>query len=139
MYAIFLRGGKSTDYVVYIKSKELISDFLSILGAENALRKFSILVEKRDKANHSNRAQNCMAGNTDKTMIASVKQVVAIEKLRKWSGFEDLSEELKSLATMRLEHPAESLQELADRLKISKSCLNHRMRKLIDLSAKCEG
>ena len=125
-------------FVVYIKSKEIISDFLSIIGAENALRKFSALVEKRDRANHSNRAQNCMAGNTDKTMIASVKQVVAIEKLKKWAGFEDISEELKTLATMRLRYPAESLQELADRLKVSKSCLNHRMRKLMELSAKCE-
>ena len=79
-----------------------------------------------------------MAGNADKTAIASVKQVVAIEKLKKWSGFEDLSEELKALAKARLDHPVESLQELADRLKVSKSCLNHRMRKLMELSAKCE-
>ena len=125
-------------FVVYMKSKEIISDFLSIIGAENSLRKFSALVEKRDQANHSNRAQNCMAGNADKTAIASVKQVVAIEKLKKWSGFEDLSEELKALAKARLDHPVESLQELADRLKVSKSCLNHRMRKLMELSAKCE-
>ncbi len=126
-------------YVVYIKSKEVISDFLSIIGAENALKKFSTLVEKRDKANHSNRAQNCMAGNADKTAIAAVKQVVAIEKLRKWSGYNDLPEELKELADVRQKNPAMSLQELADHLKISKSCLNHRMRKLMELSAKYEG
>ena len=125
-------------FVSYIKSKEVISDFLSIIGAENALKKFSALVEKRDKANHSNRAQNCMAGNADKTAIAAVKQVVAIEKLKKWSGYEDLSDELKALAEVRRENPSMSLQELADMLKVSKSCLNHRMRRLLELAEKCE-
>lgn len=125
-------------FVAYIKSKEVISDFLSIIGAENALRKFSALVEKRDEANRSNRAQNCMAGNADKTAIAAVKQVVAIEKLKKWNGYEDLADELKDLAELRLKNPSKSLQELADTLKVSKSCLNHRMRRLLELAAKCE-
>ena len=125
-------------YVVYIKSKEIISDFLSIIGATHALKKFSSLVEKRDQANHNNRAQNCMAGNADKTAIASVKQVIAIEKLQNWSGYDDLAEDLKELATLRKENPAMSLQELADHLKLSKSCINHRMRRLMELAGKCE-
>ncbi len=125
-------------FVVYIKSKEIISDFLSLIGVEHSLRKFSALVEKRDQANQSNRAQNCMAGNADKTAIAAVKQVVAIEKLKAWSGYEDLSEELKTLATMRQNNPVMSLQELADMLKVSKSCLNHRMRKLMELAERVE-
>ena len=125
-------------YVVYIKSKEIISDFLSIIGATHALKKFSSLVEKRDQANHNNRAQNCMAGNADKTAIASVKQVIAIEKLQNWSGYDDLAEDLKVLATLRKENPAMSLQELADHLKLSKSCINHRMRRLMELAGKCE-
>ena len=125
-------------FVVYIKSKEIISDFLSMTGVKNALRKFSALVEKRDQANHDNRAQNCMAGNADKTAIAAVKQVVAITRLKNQSGYEELSEELKELAELRLQFPTMSLQELADTLKVSKSCLNHRMRKLMQLAEKCE-
>ena len=120
--------------VVYIKSKELISDFLAVIGANTCLKKFSALVEKRDKANNDNRARNCMAGNADKAAIASVKQVVAIEKLKNSSGFSDLSAELKVLAKTRLNNPTMSLQELADKLGVSKSCLNHRMRKLMELA-----
>ncbi len=120
--------------VVYIKSKELISDFLAIIGANTCLKKFSALVEKRDKANNDNRAKNCMAGNADKAAIASVKQVVGIEKLKNSSGFGDLSSELKTLAKARLDNPTMSLQELADKLGVSKSCLNHRMRKLMELA-----
>jgi DNA-binding protein WhiA len=121
-----------------MKSKETISDFLSVIGASKTLKKFSALVDERDKANQNNRAQNCMAGNADKAAIASVKQVVALEKLRKWSGFTDLSEELQAAALARLEYHNKTLQELADFLKVSKSCVNHRMRKLMELAAVCE-
>ena len=136
---LFVRLVERKDtFVVYIKSKEVISDFLSVIGTEHVLKKFSALVEKRDRANQTNRAQNCMAGNADKTAIAAVKQVVAIKKLQESSLFVDLSDELKQVATARVKHATMSLQELADYLKISKSCINHRMRKLMELSAKCE-
>lgn len=121
-------------FVVYIKSKEQISDFLSVIGAENALKKFSQLVEKRDEANRNNRARNCMAGNADKAAIAAVKQIVALQKLEKSGGFADLSEELSALAKMRMENPTMSLQELADAFCVSKSCMNHRMRKLMSIA-----
>lgn len=126
-------------FIVYIKHKEIISDFLSIIETEHCLRRFSELVEKRDEANQSNRAANCFAGNFEKTVNASVKQVMAIEKLKNSSCFQDLADELKDLALFRLENPAMSLQEIADSLKIGKSCLNHRMRRLVQLAEKLEG
>ena len=129
---------RKESHVVYIKSKEQISDFLSVVGATNALRKFSAIVEKRDNANRKNRAQNCMSGNADKTAIAAVKQVVALQKLKTHAMWEDLNEELKALAKARLDNPSKSLQELADDFKVSKSCLNHRMRRLMDLANKVE-
>lgn len=126
-------------YVVYVKNKEFISDFLAAIGAENSLKKFSSVVEKRDEANQNNRAANCFSGNADKTAQAAVKQVLAIEKIKNCKGFEILSVDLRDLANLRLENPAMSLQELADNLKISKSCLNHRMRRLMEISAKMNG
>ena len=129
---------RKESHVVYIKSKEQISDFLSVVGATNALRKFSAIVEKRDNANRKNRAQNCMSGNADKTAIAAVKQVVALQKLKTHAMWEDLNEELKALAKARLDNPSKSLQELADDFKVSKSCLNHRMRRLMDVANKVE-
>ena len=79
-----------------------------------------------------------MSGNADKTAIASVKQVVALQKLKAHAAWEELSEELKALANARLDSPSKSLQELADDFKVSKSCLNHRMRRLMDLANKIE-
>ena len=121
-------------YVVYIKSKEGISDFLSVVGAENALKKFTSCLEMRDEANRDNRARNCIAGNADKTAIASVKQILALEKLAKKAPLNQLSEELSSLAKARMKHPEKSLRELAELLNISKSCINHRMRKLMEMA-----
>ena len=121
-------------FVVYLKSKELISDFLSVVGAENGLKKFNAFMKKRDEANNDNRAKNCMSGNADKSAIAAVKQVVAIQKLKDKTQFEDLSEDLRALAKARLDNPTLSLRELAERLDASKSCLNHRMRRLMELA-----
>lgn len=122
--------------VVYIKSKETISDFLSVVGATNALKKFSHLVEKRDEANYSNRAANCFSGNADKSATAAVRQVLAIRAVEEASGLDSLETELKETAEARLDNPALSLKELALTLGISKSCLNHRMRKLEEIAAK---
>lgn len=121
-------------YVVYVKSKEVISDFLSVLGVENTLKRFTAFLEKRDEANNDNRAKNCMAGNADKSAIAAVKQVVAIRKIEEKTHFKDLSEELVTLAKARLKNPVMTLKELSELLDISKSCLNHRLRKLMEIA-----
>ena len=75
-----------------------------------------------------------MSGNADKTAIAAVKQVIAIRKIEEKTHFRDLSEELITVAKLRLKHPEKTLQELADTLGISKSCLNHRIRKLMEIA-----
>ena len=129
---------RKDSFVVYVKSKEQISDFLSLVDAGNALKKLSETVEKRDEANRKNRTQNCISGNADKTAIAAVKQVVALKILKESAYYSELSEELKALSDIRLKHPSKSLQELADELKISKSCLNHRMRRLMELAQKAK-
>ena len=125
-------------YVVYIKNKEFISDFLSMIGADNSLKKFSTVVDKRDESNQNNRAANCFSGNADKVAQASVKQIFAIERIRAKLGLDELTDDLKELALFRLDNPTMSMQELADSLKVSKSCLNHRIRRLMEISGKLE-
>ena len=126
------RGG---EMVAYMKSKEAISDFLSVLGAENALKKFGAFCEEREKNNNLNRAANCSSFNADKTATAAVKQVLAIEKIVAAGADTTLAAPLKKLIALRLARPELSLQELADELGVSKSCLSHRMRKLTEIAA----
>ncbi len=124
--------------VVYLKSREAISDFLDAVGAASALRKLSELSAVREESNNRNRVSNCYAGNADRTAIANAAQVLALEKLRDGGGWEALDETLRQTAVCRLENPALSLAELADKLKISKSGLNHRLRKLMKICAQTE-
>ena len=121
-------------FVVYVQSKEQISDFFAVIGVKNALRKFSNFLEMRDEANRVNRAQNCMMGNAYKAATASVEQVMCIRTLMNNGVLNDLGDEYKELAKARLENGGMSMQELAKHLGISKSCLNHRMRRLMALA-----
>ena len=125
--------------VVYLKSRESISDFLALLGAENALKKLVELADKKDERNQLNRVANCMQMNFDKSVVASVKQIRAIESIDAAIGLEGLEPSLRDVAEARLADKEGSLKELAERLGISKSCLNHRLRKLLKIAENIEG
>lgn len=121
--------------VVYVKSKEVISDLLNLMQAEDSLKKLNKIVEVKDISNNANRVSNCSVSNIDKTVTASVAQIKSIEIISQTMGLQSLPTNLFELAEARLADPKASMQELADRLGISKSCLNHRMRKITAISA----
>ncbi|MGN1062121.1 MAG: DNA-binding protein WhiA, partial [Candidatus Scatosoma sp.] len=102
-----VRRGNET--VAYMKSKEAISDFLSVLGAKNALKKFTEFCNRRELNNRLNRAANCSSSNADKTATAAVKQVLAIKKIAAAGEVKNLSAELKETVKFRVSHPEMSL------------------------------
>lgn len=120
--------------VVYVKSKEVISDLLNVMQANKCLKKLNRIVEKKDKRNNENRVSNCSVSNIDKALTASVAQIKAIEVISQTMGLKNLKANLFEVAEARLADKNASMQELADRLKISKSCINHRMRKIFALA-----
>lgn len=121
-------------YVVYAASLAAVSDFLACVGAYASLERLSEEAKIREENNNGNRVNNCFVGNMDRTAQASARQCVAVGKLKARGGLQALDEELKATALMRLEMPEASLKELADRLGVSKGCVNHRMRRLIALA-----
>lgn len=129
------RGDK---FVVYLKSKEAVYDLLSAIGAKSSLKELEKILILREENNFINRVENCMAGNADKSMTASAEQAHMIQKLKGCAVFSDLPEALKELAEERLNSPTLSLRELAVKLGVSKSCLNHRMRKLMEICRRTE-
>jgi hypothetical protein len=120
--------------VVYVKSKEVISDLLNIISAEESLEKLNKIVELKDRTNNDNRINNCSVSNIDKTVTASVAQIKAIETISQTIGLQSLDTMLFEVAEARLADTNASMQELADRLKITKSCINHRMRKIMEIA-----
>ncbi len=120
--------------VVYVKSKAVISDILSVIGCEKCLDKLNKIVELKDKQNNANRVNNCSVSNIDKNVTASLNQIRDIETIAQTIGLQSLDKHLFDVAECRLADKNASMQELAERLKISKSCLNHRMRKIAELA-----
>ena len=129
---------RAEKYVVYCKNRDAISDFLSVVGADSALKELEKLLIAREENNFINRVENCMAGNADKSMTASAEQAHRIQKLKGSAAFSNLPEALKELCEERLNNPTLSLRELAVKLGVSKSCLNHRMRKLMEICKRGE-
>lgn len=121
--------------VVYVKSKEVISDLLNLIQAFKSLKKLNKIVERKDQSNNANRVSNCSVSNIDKTVKASVAQIKAIEVIAQTMGLQSLDANLFEVAEARLADPEASMQELADRLGMTKSCLNHRIRKIIAISS----
>ena len=127
--------GRKDSAVVYVKSKEVISDLLNQMDVPDSLDKLNKIVEYKDKSNNSNRVANCSVSNIDKAVTASVAQIKAIEVISQTIGLQSLDKNLFEVAEARLADPNASMRELADRLAITKSCINHRMRKIFEISS----
>lgn len=127
---------RKNGYSLYIKEGEEISKFLAFIGANSSVLKFEEIRVIRDMKNNVNRKVNCETANLNKTINAAVKQIDAIKKIKARGNFENLSENLREIANLRLENPDASLVELGQMLKnpIGKSGVNHRLNQLIELS-----
>ena len=121
-------------YLVYIKSGEEITNLVAFLGCPVSVLKITEIMINREIVNNSNRQKNCDIGNLGKQVEASAKQIEAINKLRKCGKFSSLKPDLVVVAKAREEFPDDTLSELAEKLNLSKSCLNHRLRKIVKLA-----
>ncbi len=135
---------RTKNYTVYIKEAEKISDFLRVIKAYNAVLYFEDIRIYRDHKNMTNRLNNCEQANVDKIFMTSSKQIKDIEKLKEYDMIDLLDERLQELIKYRLEYPESSLQELSDIIsletgvKITKSGLNHRFRKIKEIVSNLE-
>ncbi|MDO5331693.1 MAG: DNA-binding protein WhiA [Bacillota bacterium] len=122
--------------VIYIKDGEQIEDFLTIIGATSQLFKYQNVRITKGVRNNTNRAINCVAANTDKTVATAQKQIADIKYIESKKSLDYLNPKLRSTAIARLENPDLSLDELKDIINppISKSGLNHRLMKLSEIA-----
>ncbi len=124
--------------VTYFKQSDQIEDFLTLIGAPAAaMRIMSTKVEKGIR-NSVNRRLNCDSANLDKAVEAAQSQGAAIRRLHAAGRLAELPDKLQETAALRLAHPELSLSELAEAFDppVTKSCLNHRLRKLMELAGK---
>lgn len=123
---------RSKKYAIYTKEGEEISKFLALMGASASVLKFEEIRVYRDIKNNINRKVNCETANLNKIVNSSVKQINDIKYIKERGKFNELSEQLKEIAIVRIENPDMSLEELGKLLKkpIGKSGVNHRLRKI---------
>ncbi len=123
--------------VIYFKQSDRIEDFLTAIGAPLAAMEIMNAKAEKDLRGSVNRRVNCDAANLDKVVEAALNQVEAIRKLEARGQLASLPDKLQEAARLRREHPEDTLAQLAERCDppVTKSALNHRLRKLVELSS----
>ena len=123
-------------YVVYVKDSEMISELLSLLGAQVAMMELENVKILKGVRNQVNRQVNCDAANINKALVAARKQLEDIAFIREKKGFKGLSKELKETALLREKYPEATLAELVmyNGETVGKSGINHRLKKLSDIA-----
>lgn len=124
-------------YITYLKGAEKIADFLTLIGATNSMLKFEDVRIVRDMRNSVNRLVNCETANMNKTIDAASKQIENIHFIESTVGLQSLPEKLQEIAELRIQNPEISLKELGEMIPsgaISKSGINHRIRKINDFA-----
>lgn len=127
---------RSGNAVIYFKQSEHIEDLLTTIGAPVSAMEIMTAKVNKEISNQANRAMNCDMANVNKTIDASESQTSAIGKLRDRGRLDTLPDKLRQTAELRLAHPELSLQQLAERCDppVTKSCMNHRMRKILEIA-----
>ena len=124
--------------VTYFKQSDHIEELLTRIGAPAAAMEVMAAKVEKEMRNTVNRRVNCDAANVDKAVAASREQVEALTRLTDAGIVATLPVKLQEVAVARLLQPELSLSELAETFDppLTKSCLNHRMRKLMELAGK---
>jgi cell division protein WhiA len=125
------RGGQ---HVVYVKEGDAIVRLLSLMGASRAVMEFENVRVVRSVSGEVNRRLNFETANIGKTIGSGLRQAAAIEKLESTGRLDALPHALREMARWRAAYPELNLAELANRMKLSKSAVNHRLRRLQQLS-----
>jgi DNA-binding protein WhiA len=130
------RGGQ---HVVYVKDGDGIVRLLSWMGASRAVMEFESVRVVREVSGEVNRRLNFETANIGKTIGSGLRQAAAIDRLEATGKLDSLPPALREMARWRSANPELNLGELARRMKLSKSAVNHRLRRLQEVAEHVNG
>lgn len=125
---------RKESFVIYFKTSDEICDLLAFMNARNCYFSLNELIIEKDLRNDTNRRINCEMANIEKQVEASIGRINAISVIEETIGLDELSAPLRAVAIARMNNPDASMSELASIAGITKSCLNHRLRKLSEIA-----
>ena len=114
---------------------EAIADTLNVMGSHRSLLEFENTRIVKDMRNRINRQINCENANLNKTVSASMRQIADIKLIEERLGLDKLPDGLRQAAQARLSNPDSSLAELAELLRLGRSGMNHRLRRLGEIAS----
>ena len=117
---------------IYLKQAEAIAQMLSLCGANRSRMQLEDVQAGRHIRNKIQQKVNCDTANIGKMTAAATRQREAIQQLE--AAGVRLPLTLLTVCEARMEDRVETLEELAARLGISKSALNHRLRRIEQLA-----
>ena len=127
---------KKNGHGIYLRSSDAIGSVLAAMGCMRGSLLLYEIVAARQVVNNVNRMRNCDMANIDKTVRAGSKQIDAIKLLKSLGLYEQLTDDLKQTCVLRETYPdvgIEQLGELFDPPQ-TKSCVNHRLRRIEELA-----
>ena len=125
-------------FVIYLKGGDTVGEFLRIVGAHQALFEYENVRVVKGIRNRTNRLVNYETANLTRTAFAAHEQINNIKLIQEKIGLENIPSSLRQVARLRLRFPEETLNELGNKASppLSKSSINHRMRRLKALAHK---
>ena len=126
-------------HVVYLKGGEEIATLLRLAGANRSLLDFEASRVGREVRNRLNRLLNAEEANLGRTVRAADRQLQAITELESTGLLGNLPQALLETARERRRQPEADLDTLASALGISRSAVNHRLRRLVSLAESEDG
>lgn len=122
--------------ILYLQNKDDIKEFLLFIGASSSYFSLFESLIMKDMKNELTKNLNFELKNLKKTVEAYVKARDAIIYIKEKGLYKKLTPALKEIVDLRLKYPELSLRELALKLGVSKSCVNHRLRRIINIASK---
>lgn len=124
---------KKNKILVYLRNSEDIMDILVIIDAMQHFFDFEETTIIKNIKNKTIREMNWEVANETKTLNTGNSQIKMIRYIGEKLGLNNLTPVLEEAAYVRLNNPESSLQELADMIKISKSGIRNRFRRIEEI------
>ena len=132
---------RGNNVVLYSKDSAVMVEFLVKIGAMNEAFELQNSLVMREMRNDANRKGNCFDANLNKTINASVEQVLAIDYIINHYGLEYLELSLQAVALLRIANPEAPLSELQKLYPqpITRAGLKYKLDKIISIYKDLKG
>ncbi|MBR6720316.1 MAG: DNA-binding protein WhiA [Clostridia bacterium] len=124
--------------VMYLKNYDSIENMLNIINAHKCMMELANIKIEKEQKNELNRLNNFEVANLGKTTWAAKQIIEDIETIMYTVGLDSLPDSLQEIALLRLANPEESLAKLAELSGLSRSGVNHRLKKITEIARELE-